>query len=99
MPAKKKTDEAPQTPYNYAVGRRKRASARSKYYPGDLPLVVNVNKKPLIAYFPDFFAKTIINAISNIGITTGRFDLFVNGGGNTGQAEACRLAIGKQMKV
>ena len=97
MATKKKTDEAPQTAYNYAVGRRKRASARSKYYPGVLPLVVNVNKKPIAGYFPDFFAKTILNAIANIGITTGQFDLFVNGGGNTGQAEACRLAIGKSV--
>jgi len=97
MATKKKTEEAVLPPYHYAVGRRKSATARSKYYPGDLPLIVNVNKKPIAEYFPDFFAKTVMNAIANIGITTGRFDIFVNSGGNTGQAEAARLAVGKSV--
>lgn len=83
--------------YFYGVGRRKSASARSKFYEGTKELVILVNKQPLNVYFEDYFAKTILNAVTNIGITTGEIHLFINGGGASGQAEAARLAIAKSI--
>jgi len=83
--------------YFYGVGRRKSATARAKYYPTTDQIEILVNKDPLAVYFEDYFAKTIQNALANIGITTGQIHLFINGGGVSGQAEAARLAISKAM--
>ncbi len=83
--------------YHYAVGRRKRATARAKYYPSSKELEITVNKKPLIGYFEDYYAKTILNACTQIGLTTGRVDFFINGGGISAQSEAARLALAKSM--
>jgi small subunit ribosomal protein S9 len=81
--------------YFYGVGRRKSATARAKFYQGTKELQVLVNKKPIAEYFESYFAKTILNAIANIGILTGDIHFFINGGGISGQAEAARLAISK----
>lgn len=83
--------------YFYGVGRRKSATARAKFYPTADQIEVFVDKQPLSEYFEDYFAKTILNAVANIGITTGQIHLFINGGGVSGQAEAARLAISKAM--
>lgn len=83
--------------YFYGVGRRKSATARAKFYPNTDPVKISVNKQPLNEYFEDYFAKTILNAVANIGINTGRIDLFINGGGASGQAEGARLAISKAL--
>ena len=83
--------------YFYGVGRRKTSSARAKYYQGADTLVVHVNKKSINSYFQDFYLQAILTALSQYGITTGKLDFFVNGGGIMGQAEACRLAVTKSL--
>jgi small subunit ribosomal protein S9 len=83
--------------YFYGVGRRKTCSARAKYYANGNELTLNVNKKPAKEYFQDFYLQAILKALSNLGISTGQIDFFVNGGGTMGQAEACRLAITKSL--
>jgi small subunit ribosomal protein S9 len=83
--------------YFYGVGRRKRSTARAKYYPGTKTLAITVNGKELTEYFQDYYAKVISNACQQIGVTAGNIALFVRGGGITGQAEAARLAISKAL--
>lgn len=87
----------PQDKYYYGVGRRKASSARSKYFPNDNKIDVTVNKKSLSDYFPEYYSQVITEALKNLGITSGKFDTFVSGGGVTGQAESIRLAITKSL--
>jgi small subunit ribosomal protein S9 len=86
-----------QTKYFYGVGRRKASSARSKYFPSSEKLTVVINKKELAKYFPDYYSKIISESLSNLGINTGVVEIYVKGGGLTGQAEASRLAIAKSV--
>ena len=83
--------------YFYGVGRRKACSARAKYFPGAGELAITVNKKPIAGYFQDFYLQTILVALTNMGISTGTIELYPRGGGISGQAEACRLAITKSL--
>jgi small subunit ribosomal protein S9 len=83
--------------YFYGVGRRKSSTARAKYFPSSSELVIEVNKKPLATFFHDFYAKTVTNAVTQIGISTGKIELYINGGGTSGQVEAARLAIAKAL--
>lgn len=83
--------------YFFGVGRRKSCSARCKYYPENQELEILVNKKPLSEYFPDFYAKNISICTANIGIKTGRMELFIRGGGLSGQSEAAIVAIAKSI--
>jgi small subunit ribosomal protein S9 len=83
--------------YIYGVGRRKRATARAKYYPNGSSLNIIINKKPISDYFEDYFQKTILIALNNLAVTTGEFHVFVSGGGVKGQAEAIRLAMTKSL--
>ena len=93
--AKTSTSKIAETKYFYGVGRRKSATARAKFYPIEGEVEILVNKQPLSEYFEDYFTKTILNAVANIGIASGQIHLFINGGGVSGQAEAARLAISK----
>lgn len=90
---KTKTDSK----YFYGVGRRKRATARAKFYPGGKAISVLVNDKKLEDYFPDFYQKVLNEFFSLAGIKAGKFHLFINGGGIKGQAEAARLALAKSL--
>jgi small subunit ribosomal protein S9 len=83
--------------YFYGVGRRKTSTARAKYYATGSELEITVNKKPVNSYFQDFYLQTILIALTKMGITTGKVNFFVNGGGIMGQAEACRLAVTKSL--
>ena len=83
--------------YFYSVGRRKAATARAKYYPTSEELTILVNKKPFATYFPEQFRQVITEALNNLSITTGQVHFFVNGGGVSGQAQACRLAVSKSL--
>lgn len=83
--------------YFYGVGRRKCSVARAKYYKSDAELVIMVNKTPVKDYFQDFYLQAILIAATKLGISTGRLDFFVKGGGVMGQAEACRLALAKSL--
>jgi small subunit ribosomal protein S9 len=85
------------TKYYYGVGRRKASTARAKYFPTDGEIEISVNKKVLSDYFHEFYKQTILTGISNMGIRAGRIEIYVNGGGTMGQAEAARLAIAKAL--
>lgn len=83
--------------YHYGVGRRKRSTARAKYYPSSTDLQITINKLPINEYFADYYAKTILNACTQIGLTSGKVDFFINGGGISSQSEAARLALAKAL--
>ena len=83
--------------YFYGVGRRKCSVARAKYYKADTEVVIMVNKTPIKDYFQDFYLQAILIAAQKLGISTGKLDFFVKGGGVMGQAEACRLALAKSL--
>jgi small subunit ribosomal protein S9 len=83
--------------YFYGVGRRKTSTARAKYFPSAGDVTVTINKKPLEVFFPEFYAKNILIALTNLAITTGTLEMYVNGGGTSSQSEACRLAIAKSL--
>jgi small subunit ribosomal protein S9 len=83
--------------YFYGVGRRKASTARAKYYPSTSPLVITVNKRKLEDYFEAHFLKVITDALENLSIKEGTFNLFINGGGVSGQAGAGQLAIAKAL--
>jgi small subunit ribosomal protein S9 len=83
--------------YYEAVGRRKRAVARVRLYPGEGEMVIN--GKPLEEYFGrpqdwrDVMAPLVLTESQN------RFNLsvLVKGGGITGQAHAVRHGISRAL--
>ncbi len=85
------------TKYFWGVGRRKRATARAKYFPTGSELNITVNKKKITEYFIDYYYQTILSCLNNLGINSGQVDLYIGGGGIMGQAEAARLAISKAL--
>ena len=83
--------------YYEAVGRRKRAVARVRLYPGQGEVVIN--GKGLQEYFgrpQDWLAVTAPFQVTN---NENRYNLsvLVNGGGVTGQAEAIRHGIARAL--
>jgi small subunit ribosomal protein S9 len=86
-----------QTKYFYGVGRRKASTARAKYFPIGGDLDISVNKRKLADYFHDFYKQTILSSLNNMGISAGKIELYIKGGGTMGQAEAARLAIAKAL--
>jgi small subunit ribosomal protein S9 len=83
--------------YFYGVGRRKASAARAKFYPLDAELTIKINGKEAKTYLPEFYLDTLNNFFTNLGINTGEFHIFVNGGGVNGQTDAMRLAIAKSL--
>jgi small subunit ribosomal protein S9 len=81
-----------QSKYFYGVGRRKASVARAKVYES-AKLEIIINKRNLDEYFPSYYASSITEMLSNVNLTEARIELFINGGGVTGQSEAARLAI------
>lgn len=81
-----------------AVGRRKNAVARVYLRPGGSGKVI-VNKRELTNYFPTIWRSTSVTSPFEVTETTGQFDVVINaqGGGMTGQAEACRLGIARAL--
>ena len=78
-------------------GRRKNAVAR--IYLSEGKGNMTVNKREYDEYFPTKVLQYKINQPFTITETTGKYDVKVNvdGGGQTGQAEAVRLAISKAL--
>lgn len=78
-------------------GRRKNAVAR--IYLSEGKGNMTVNKREYDEYFPTKVLQYKINQPFAITETTGKYDVKVNvdGGGQTGQAEAVRLAISKAL--
>jgi len=85
--------------YYEGIGRRKRATARVRLYPGDGQIAVN--DKPLNQYFGRFQDQE--QAIEPLKLThnEGRFNLMavVKGGGITGQAQAIRQGLARALQI
>ncbi|QXD13799.1 30S ribosomal protein S9 [Rhodocaloribacter litoris] len=81
-----------------AVGRRKTSVARVYLRPGGSGKII-INKRPLEAYFPLAWRRTVVLSPFEVTGTQGKFDVVVNarGGGLTGQAEAIRLGIARAL--
>jgi small subunit ribosomal protein S9 len=85
--------------YYEAVGRRKRAIARVRLYPGDGETVIN--GKPLKEYFGRPQDWLDVLAPFNLTDNENRFNVsvLVRGGGITGQAQAIRLGVSRALLV
>lgn len=85
--------------YYEAVGRRKRATARVRLYPGDGEVVIN--EKSLDEYFGRPQDLQDVMAPLRMTDTEGQFNvsILVNGGGITGQAQAIRHGVARALLV
>jgi len=85
--------------YYEGIGRRKRATARVRLYPGDGQIAIN--DKPLDQYFGRFQDQQ--QAIEPLKLTNneGRYNLMavVSGGGITGQAQAIRMGLARALQI
>tara|TARA_Y100000589_G_scaffold60365_1_gene51239 strand:- start:391 stop:777 length:387 start_codon:yes stop_codon:yes gene_type:complete len=81
----------------HKIGRRKASIARIYLSKGSGD--VKINNKDLNNYFSTDGLKSKVNLPFIITETIGKFDLSVNvsGGGNTGQADAIKLAIARAL--
>ena len=81
----------------HKIGRRKASIARIYLSKGSGD--VKINNKDLNNYFSTDGLKSKINLPFIITETIGKFDLSVNvsGGGNTGQADAIKLAVSRAL--
>jgi len=79
------------------LGRRKTAVARIYVTPGKGS--ITVNERDIKEYFPSGILQLIINQPFASSSTIGSYDVKINvsGGGQTGQAEAVRLAISRAL--
>jgi len=85
--------------YYEGVGRRKRAVARVRLYPGKGEVVVN--GKPAEEYFGRFQDQAAVIAPLKVTRNEGRFNVSVHvrGGGITGQAEAIRHGCARALLI
>ena len=85
------------TEFNYGTGRRKRATARTRLYPGSGQIIVN--DRPFEEYFPRKTLQMIIRQPLGLTKMLDRFDIKVTvaGGGVSGQAEAVRHGISRAL--
>lgn len=83
--------------YYQGVGRRKRASARVRLYPGTG--VITVNDKPYEEYFPRLTDQvTVVKPLETTGLRdTMNVSVRVAGGGITGQAVAVSMGIARAL--
>lgn len=82
---------------HYGTGRRKNASARVYIKPGSGE--INVNNLPLDKYFGRETARMIVRQPLKVIDAQNKFDInvFVEGGGNSGQAGAIRHGISRAL--
>ncbi|HFD38344.1 MAG TPA: 30S ribosomal protein S9 [Anaerolineae bacterium] len=85
--------------YYEAVGRRKRATARVRLYPGEGQVIVN--GRELDEYFGRPQDRLSVLAPLSLTKNEGRFNVsvLVKGGGITGQAEAIRHGVARALLV
>jgi small subunit ribosomal protein S9 len=85
--------------YYEAVGRRKRAVARIRLFPGDGQVVIN--ERGLDEYFGRSQDRIDVMAPLELTDNEGRFNLsvLVKGGGITGQAQAIRHGVARALLV
>jgi small subunit ribosomal protein S9 len=83
--------------YYEAVGRRKRATARVRLYPGDGQIVIN--SKGLNEYFGRLQDRQSVLDPLTLTDNENRFNLsvLVNGGGITGQSHAIRHGVARAL--
>jgi small subunit ribosomal protein S9 len=84
--------------YYQGTGRRKRASARVRLYPGDGSSLI-VNEKPLEEYFPRISdQRMVLEPLEVTGIQDSfNMSVIVKGGGVSGQAGAVRMGIARAL--
>lgn len=82
-----------------ATGRRKTAVARVRLRPGSGK--VTINGRSLEDYFPALYHQLAVTKPLDLVGRRHLFDVFirVNGGGLTGQAEACTLGVARALKL
>jgi len=82
---------------HYSTGRRKSSSARVYLQPGSGNIMVN--KRPLDQYFGRQTARMIVRQPLQVADAVDKFDIdvFVTGGGGSGQAGAIRHAISRAL--
>ena len=89
------------TPSRYfeAVGRRKTAVARVRFYPGeDAKHQVTVNGKNHMEYFKVMrYQMSAVAPLKTLKITTGRVEVKVMGGGTMAQSEAVTLGVARAL--
>jgi len=80
-----------------AMGRRKQATARVRLIPGSGTW--KVNGRTLEDYFPNKLHQQLVNSPLALLDLEGRFDIVarIDGGGESGQAGALRLAIARAL--
>ena len=85
--------------YSHAVGRRKESVARAYFYPGKGS--ITINNKDINLYFSRDTSKMILKQPLELTNSTKKYDIVVNveGGGQTGQAGAIRLAIARGLQM
>lgn len=85
--------------YYEAVGRRKRAVARVRLFPGDGQVVIN--ERDLQEYFGRSQDRSNVIAPLQLANAESRFNLsvLVQGGGVTGQAQAIRHGVARALLV
>jgi len=81
----------------YSTGRRKSSSARVYIKPGSGS--INVNSRPLDQYFGRETARMIVRQPLQVADALDKFDIdvFVRGGGGSGQAGAIRHGISRAL--
>lgn len=86
-------------PLVQATGRRKASVARVRLVDGSGQ--VTLNGRPLEDYFPTMATRLRVMEPLQITQTQGRYDVFatLEGGGQTGQADALRLGIARALIV
>ncbi len=84
--------------YYEGLGRRKRATARVRIYPGGNGQML-VNGKPYDEYFSRDVDRRDLVLPFQVTRTAGQFDItvLVAGGGITGQAEAVRMGLARAL--
>lgn len=86
--------------YYEGIGRRKRASARVRVYPGaDATGEFTVNGRDVQEYFPRFGDYLILMGPLNDSELSGKMDVsvLIEGGGITGQTGAVRLGLARAL--
>ena len=80
--------------YIFAVGRRKTAIARVRFY-NKKENIITVNNQNVSQYFPEDKLQKIVSAPIILTNTLGSFSIRVLGGGKKSQAESIRLGISR----
>lgn len=84
--------------YIFAVGRRKEAVARVRYYP-KMEKEIIINAKKYSEYFPSLsLQKIILTPLELTSFSSGKIWIKVRGGGKKGQAESVRLGIARVLE-